>query len=72
MNWTIVIRFWKSPLFNPAIILDMDLLAEHDAQIECKNKREKLSYTDGKKVVFQGHNQIKMFVTIIQAKRLLR
>lgn len=72
MNWTIVIRFWKSPLFNPVIILDMDLLAEHDAQIECKNKREKLSYTDGKKVVFQGHNQIKMFVTIIQAKRLLR
>ena len=54
------------------IILGMDWLADHDAQIECKNKKVRLKSKDNKEVVFRGRKQEKKFLTMIQAKRLLR
>ncbi|WOG95151.1 hypothetical protein DCAR_0414454 [Daucus carota subsp. sativus] len=54
------------------IILGMDWIVDHDAQIECKNKKVRLKSKDNKEVVFRGRKQEKKFLTMIQAKRLLR
>ncbi|XP_074355924.1 uncharacterized protein LOC141695587 [Apium graveolens] len=54
------------------VILGMDWLGEHGAQIDCKKKKVILKTPGGKKVEFNGHKQVKAFLTIIQAKRLLR
>ena len=50
----------------------MDWLSEHDAQIDCKNKKVTLRVSEDVKVEFRGQRQVKKFLTIIQAKRLLR
>ncbi|XP_074323501.1 uncharacterized protein LOC141660416 [Apium graveolens] len=54
------------------VILGMDWLAEHGAQINCKKKKVILKTPQGKKVEFKGQKQVKAFLTMIQAKRLLR
>ncbi|XP_074359785.1 uncharacterized protein LOC141699877 [Apium graveolens] len=54
------------------VILGMDWLAEHGAQIHCKKKKVILKTSQGKKVEFKGQKQVKAFLTMIQAKRLLR
>ncbi|XP_074324187.1 uncharacterized protein LOC141661108 [Apium graveolens] len=54
------------------VILGMDWLTEHGAQIDCKKKKVILNSPQGKKVEFKGKKQVKTFLTIIQAKRLLR
>ncbi|XP_074377641.1 uncharacterized protein LOC141719159 [Apium graveolens] len=54
------------------IILGTDWLAEHDEQNECKGNKVRLRTKDGKEVVFQGRKQDKKFLSIIQAKKLLR
>ena len=53
-------------------ILGMYWLSEHDAQIDCKKKKVTLRISEDEKVEFQGQKQVKKFLTIIQAKRLLR
>ena len=50
----------------------MDWLAENGAQIDCKKKKIILKSPQGKKVEFKGHKQTKTFLTIIEAKKLLR
>ncbi|XP_074376911.1 uncharacterized protein LOC141718429 [Apium graveolens] len=50
----------------------MDWLAEHGAQIDCKKKKVILKTPQGKKVEFKGQKQVKTFLTVIQAKKLLR
>ncbi|XP_074351549.1 uncharacterized protein LOC141690670 [Apium graveolens] len=54
------------------VILGMDWLAEHGAQIYCKKKKVILKSPQGKKVEFKGQKQVKTFVTMIQSKKLLR
>ena len=54
------------------VIIGMNWLSEHDAQIDCKKKRVTLRISEDKKVEFQGQKQVKKFLTMIQAKRLLR
>ena len=54
------------------VILRMDWLSEHDAQIDCKKKKVTLSVSENEKVEFQGQKQVKKFLTMIQAKLLLR
>ena len=47
-------------------------MSEHDAQIDCRKKKVTLRISEDKKVEFQGQKQVKKFLTMIQAKRLLR
>ena len=54
------------------VILGMDWLSKHDAQIDCKKKKVTLRISKDEKVEFQGQKQVKKFLTMIQAKRLLR
>ncbi|KAL8148026.1 hypothetical protein AgCh_005384 [Apium graveolens] len=54
------------------IILGMDWLGENNAQINCKSKKVYLKTKSGEKVVFKGHRQKRLFLTIVQAKKLLR
>ncbi|XP_074346863.1 uncharacterized protein LOC141685670 [Apium graveolens] len=54
------------------IILGMDWLENHNAQIEYKNKKVKLRTKDGAKVIFKGKRQDKKFLIAIQMRRLLR
>ena len=54
------------------VILGMDGLSEHDAQIDCKRKKVTLRIYEDKKVEFQGQKQVKKFLNMIRAKRLLR
>lgn len=50
----------------------MDWLVEHGSQIDCKKKKVILNAPQGKKVDFKGRKQVKTFLTIIQAKKLLK
>lgn len=54
------------------IILGMDWLSEHEAQIDCRKKEVILRSPNGDKIVFKGQRQTKMFLTITEAKRLMR
>ncbi|XP_074361561.1 uncharacterized protein LOC141701845, partial [Apium graveolens] len=54
------------------VILRMDWLSNHDAQIKCKSKKVKLKSKDGVEVIFRGKRQERKFLTAIQTKRLLR
>ncbi|KAL8089415.1 hypothetical protein AgCh_039026 [Apium graveolens] len=50
----------------------MDWLSSNGAQIDCERKRVKIKVQNGKEVVFKGQRQNQNFLTILQAKRLLR
>ncbi|XP_074327993.1 uncharacterized protein LOC141665906 [Apium graveolens] len=54
------------------VILGMDWLVEHGAQIDYKKKKVILKSPQGKKVEFKGHKQVKTFLTMIQTKKLIR
>ncbi|KAL8108572.1 hypothetical protein AgCh_024881 [Apium graveolens] len=54
------------------VILGMDWLSKHDAQIDCRNKRVMVKTPDERIVAFKGQKQVKKFLTMIQAKKLLR
>ncbi|XP_074336895.1 uncharacterized protein LOC141674067 [Apium graveolens] len=54
------------------VILGMDWLAEHGAQIDYKKNIVVLKSPQGKKVEFKGQKQVRAFLSMIQAKRLLR
>ncbi|KAL8148236.1 hypothetical protein AgCh_005552 [Apium graveolens] len=54
------------------VILGMDWLSLHKANIDCKKKRV-ITYTpDNKRVSYQGHRQDRKFLSVMQANRLLR
>ncbi|KAL8120809.1 hypothetical protein AgCh_017842 [Apium graveolens] len=54
------------------VILGMDWLSNHEAQIECKSKKVKLRTKDGEEVIFKGKRQEKKFLTAIETRRLIR
>ena len=54
------------------VILGMDWLSKHNAQIDCRNKKVMLKTPNEKTIVFRGQKQVKKFLTMIQTKRLLR
>ncbi|KAL8125298.1 hypothetical protein AgCh_012835 [Apium graveolens] len=54
------------------IILGMDWLGKNNAQIYFKSKKVYLKTDIGEKVVFKGQRQEQLFLTIVQAKKLLR
>ncbi|KAL8091518.1 hypothetical protein AgCh_033950 [Apium graveolens] len=54
------------------VILGMDWLSNHEAQIECKSKKVKLRTKDGDEVIFKGKRQEKKFLTAIETRSLLR
>ena len=54
------------------VILGMDWLTDHDAQINCKSKRVILRAFEKSRVVFKGQKQTKEFLNIMQVKKLLR
>lgn len=54
------------------VILGMDWLSSHSAQIDCKKKKVKLMTLEKKEIVFKGMCQTQKFLTMAQAKRLLR
>ncbi|KAL8155745.1 hypothetical protein AgCh_000956 [Apium graveolens] len=54
------------------VTLGMDLLSNHDAQVECKSKKVKLRTKDGDEVIFRGKKPEKKFQTAIQTKILSR
>ncbi|KAL8134392.1 hypothetical protein AgCh_009426 [Apium graveolens] len=53
------------------VILGMDWLSNHEAQIECKSKNVKLRTKEGEEVIFKGKRQEKKFLTAIEARRLI-
>ncbi|KAL8134767.1 hypothetical protein AgCh_009689 [Apium graveolens] len=54
------------------VILGMDYLSNHEAQIECKRKKVRLKTKDGDEVIFKGKRQANKFLTAIEMRRLLR
>ncbi|XP_074355776.1 uncharacterized protein LOC141695428 [Apium graveolens] len=54
------------------VILGMNWLAGHNAQIDCANKKVNLRTADNARVIFRSEKQKKKFLTMIQTKRLLR
>ncbi|XP_074351920.1 uncharacterized protein LOC141691075 [Apium graveolens] len=54
------------------VILGMDWLTSFSAQIDCKDKRVVLSTPQGKKMTFKGQRQTQTFLTLMQAKKLIR
>ncbi|KAL8089701.1 hypothetical protein AgCh_039255 [Apium graveolens] len=61
---------YKLGEFN--VILGMDWLSRHDAQIDYRNKKVMVKTPDERIVTFKGQKQVKKFLTMIQAKKLLR
>ncbi|XP_074351340.1 uncharacterized protein LOC141690434 [Apium graveolens] len=54
------------------VMLGMDWLTSFSAQIDCKDKKVVLSTPRGKKVTFKGQKQTQTFLTLMQAKKLIR
>ena len=54
------------------IILGIDWLSSNDAQIDCKGKKVKLNIPGKKEVIFRGKRQTQKFLTMAQARRMLR
>ncbi|XP_074377612.1 uncharacterized protein LOC141719130 [Apium graveolens] len=54
------------------VILGTDWLASFSSQIDCKDKRVVLSTPQGKKVTFKGQRKTQTFLTLMQAKELIR
>ena len=54
------------------VILGMDWLTNYESQIDCKRKKVVLMSSDKEPVIFQGQKQVKKFLSIAKAKKLLR
>ncbi|XP_074374237.1 uncharacterized protein LOC141714629 [Apium graveolens] len=50
----------------------MDWLSLYKASIDCKKKRIIMYTTDNVRISYQGHKQDKKFLSVLQAKKLLR
>ncbi|KAL8125433.1 hypothetical protein AgCh_012937 [Apium graveolens] len=62
----------KDSIQDTDVVEGMDWLSKHDAQIDCHNKKVIVKTPDERIVTFKGQKQAKKFLTMIQAKRLLR
>ncbi|XP_074344058.1 uncharacterized protein LOC141683232 [Apium graveolens] len=54
------------------VILGIDWLSQHKANIDCKKKKIMMVTEDNIKVTYQGQRQEKKFLSILKAKKLLR
>ncbi|XP_074346892.1 uncharacterized protein LOC141685702 [Apium graveolens] len=54
------------------VILGMDWLSQHKANTDCKKKKVLLYSEDNRRIVYQGQKQDKKFLSILEAKTLLR
>ncbi|XP_074377558.1 uncharacterized protein LOC141719077 [Apium graveolens] len=54
------------------MILGMVWLSSNGTQIYCEQKKVSIRVQNGKKIVFKGQRQTQKFLTMIQAKRLLK
>ncbi|KAL8093144.1 hypothetical protein AgCh_035145 [Apium graveolens] len=54
------------------VILSMDWLSLHKANIEYKKKRVVMYTLDNKRISYQGQRQDRKFLSVMQAKRLMR
>ncbi|KAL8147136.1 hypothetical protein AgCh_004741 [Apium graveolens] len=54
------------------VILGMDWLSLYKANIDCKKKRVVMHTPDNKRISYQGQRQDRKFLSVMQAKRLLR
>ncbi|XP_074352573.1 uncharacterized protein LOC141691713 [Apium graveolens] len=54
------------------VILEMDWLVKYDAQINCRRKRVSVKKPEGKQVMLYEQKQRKKFLSMMEAKRLLR
>ena len=54
------------------VILGMDWLSLHKANIDCKKKRVVMYTPDNKRISYQGQRQDRKFLSVMQARRLLR
>ncbi|KAL8125862.1 hypothetical protein AgCh_013241 [Apium graveolens] len=54
------------------VILGMDWLSSNDAQIDYKGKKVKLNIPGKKEIIFRGKRQTQKFLTMAQARRMLR
>jgi len=61
----------SSKLKEFEVILGMDWLSNHEAQIKCKSNKVKLRTKDGEEVIFKRKRQAKKFLTAIEARRLI-
>ena len=53
------------------VILGMDWLSNHDARINCKEKKVVVRSSNNEEVIFKGQKQDKQFLTIMQAKKIV-
>ncbi|KAL8124099.1 hypothetical protein AgCh_011920 [Apium graveolens] len=54
------------------MLLGIDWLSSNGAQIDCEQKKVRVRVQYGKGIVFKGQRQTQKFLTMIQAKRLLK
>ncbi|XP_074327647.1 uncharacterized protein LOC141665564 [Apium graveolens] len=54
------------------VILGMDWLSLYKASIDCKKNRVVMYTTDNIRISYQGQKQEKKFLSVLQAKKLLR
>ncbi|KAL8103706.1 hypothetical protein AgCh_028053 [Apium graveolens] len=54
------------------VILGMDWLSRYRANIDCKKKRVVMYTPDNKRISYQGQRQDRKFLSVMQARRLLR
>ena len=54
------------------MILGLDWLSNHNAKIDCKEKKVIVKAPSSEEIVFKSRKEDKQFLIIIQAKRLLR
>ncbi|KAL8126189.1 hypothetical protein AgCh_013466 [Apium graveolens] len=62
----------KSPVHNFDVVAGMDWLSRYKANIDCKKKRVVMYTPDNQRISYQGQRQDKKFLSVMQAKRLLR
>ncbi|XP_074377219.1 uncharacterized protein LOC141718734 [Apium graveolens] len=54
------------------VILGMDWLSQHTADIDCKKNKIVLYTEDNVRVTYQGQKQEKKFISVLEARKLLR
>ncbi|KAL8123838.1 hypothetical protein AgCh_011729 [Apium graveolens] len=54
------------------VILGMDWLSQHKANIDCKKKKIVMYSKSDDRISYQGHKQEKKFLSILEANKLLR
>ncbi|KAL8148086.1 hypothetical protein AgCh_005431 [Apium graveolens] len=69
-KFLVFLILFKSGEFD--IILGIDWLGKNNAQIDCRSKKVYFLAKNGNKVIFKGQKEEQLFLTTIQARKLLR